>query len=431
MNRLTTKTAALALAAALLLGGCAAPGASAAAASATPEEQPGIKVQTAAPETGTLELTTAFVGSVQPEHMVSVLPEMPGTVTKVYVIPGQTVKKGDLLLTLDDSDMQLNYQQAEIGYQASMNQADQMLGYQFESMENQADQAFDSAQQAYEDAEWQMDVAEKDLKIAQEAVKADPTDMDAQAELAKARASYAIAEKTLSTTRKMRNNARSNYSNVVIDGKATTETNAETTRKMAEATLANAKSALAKTKLYAPIDGVVESVNATALNMVSNASPAFVISNKDALMVSFNVPSASIAAMQVGMQVEIEKGQTSYTGTISEVSTIVNQQTGLFTVKATLDETAPELLTGVMVKVTAPTKRAENALLLNQDSVYYDDGQAYVYLAADGYAKRQDVEVGISTPQQVEILSGVSAGDSVITTWHPNLADGVKLELAS
>lgn len=431
MNHLTQKTAALTLAAALLLGGCALPGGAAVDTTAAPVEQPGIKVQVASPETGTLELTTAFVGSVQPEQVVSVMPEMMGTVSKVHVAPGQEVKKGDLLVTLDDEDAQRTVAQAQISYDSTQNQADTMVGYQFQSTLDQMDSAYDNAYQAYEDAQWQMDVAEKDLKIAKEALAQAPEDSDLQIAYGKAQATYAAADRALTATRKAYNNVKNSYTTTNVDGKEQTEKSAELLRQGAEATLNNAKLALEKTKIYAPISGVVESVGVSELNMVSTSSPAVVISNKQALMVSFNVPSASIAAMQVGMKVSIEKSQTPHVGTISEVGTMVNPQTGLFTVKATLDDAAPELLTGVMVKVTAPTQRAENALLLPQDSVYYDDGQAYVYLAVDGIAKRTDVGTGISTPQQVEIVSGIVAGDTVVTSWHPNLVDGAKLDVGA
>ena len=64
---------------------------------------------------------------------------------------------------------------------------------------------------------------------------------------------------------------------------------------------------------------------------------------------------------------------------------------------------------------------------MGQDSVYYDDGQAYLYIVDGDVARKVYVETGISTPQKIEIVSGITADDLVITSWNPNLLDGVKV----
>lgn len=417
---------------------------------ATSSESAGILVTTAPPTRGDMELQTSFVGSVQPDQVVSVIPKMPGTVKKVHVTVGQEVKKGDLLVTLDDKDILPAIQQAEAAYNSAKAQTQQMTGSSYKSQLSGLDAQFDQAVNGYENAQDSVRqlIATKEalpgIIAGLEAQIADPATTEEQKEAL--RVELASSRRTLSTidssiaqaedgedyARKMMNNARSTYNAVKVEGQEEMQNVADATLATAEAGLNSARQQLEYTKITSPIDGVVESISASELNMVANAAPALIVSNKSSLSVSFNVPSASIAAMEVGGVVNVRKGQNNYTATITEVSTIINQQTGLFTVKAEINDTdVPDLLTGVMVKVTAPTQKSSNTLLLAQDSVYFDEGQAYVYLLVDGFAKKTFVETGISNPQQIEVISGVSDSDVVITSWHPNLIDGAQITAAS
>lgn len=445
MEKNTSRVIALTVCIAMLLtvvgcGGTTVPEATPAAAPVVE----GIMVTAAAPKTGKLELTTNFVGTVQPGQIVSIMPKLMGTVETVNVTVGQEVKKGDLLMTLDDSDIMPSVLQAKAGYDAAKAQAQQMVGSSYKSSLANLDAQFDSAYDTYENAKDA--VAElKSLKSAMNAVVAalEPLETagtitveeavelrEARSTLAGIDASIAQAQAGAETARKYYGNARNSYNVMKIEGQEELQAVADTTLASAEAALNAAQTQLNNTKVYSPIDGLVESVSVSALNMVSTSSPAFVISNKDSYEVSFNVPSASIAAMQVGDKVTVRKLQTDYTATITEVGTILNQQTGLFTVKAVFDNAdADTLQTGITVKVTAVTKRSENAVLLAQDSVYYDNGAAYVYLNVDGYAKKTYIETGISTPEYIEVTDGLKTSDMVVTSWHPNLIDGALLAI--
>lgn len=429
MKLYTKRTAASLLAVALTITatGCGATAAAPVGVSAV--EDTGILVTAAEPARGELALNTSFVGSVQPNQVIGVLPKMGGIVKEVKVTPGQSVKKGDVLMLLDDVDVRLSFQQAQDSYNATKAQVDQSIGSSFKTQLANLDGSYDSAYDRYEQSQVQRDALEQQYKDLLAIALPTPADL---AKIAAMPGMIQEADDAVNMARKYYNNAKNTYNVAKTEGEAEAQTVADTTMKQAETGLAQAKTQLDYTRVLAPIDGVIESVSVTALNMASPSAPAFVISNKSALMVSFSVPSASIAALQVGESVTVEKGQNSYMATVTEVNTMIDAQTGLFTVKASMATAPTDLLTGVMVKVTAPTQKAENAILVAQDSVYFDNGKAYVYIAtAEGLAKKVFVETGISTAEQMEILSGITDSDKVITSWHPNLLDGVKISLAS
>ena len=92
MNRNVARMMALAAAGAMVLAAAGCSGNSGEAVAASTEETSAILVSVEPASRGNLELNTSFVGTVQPDQMVSVIPKVSGTVEKVNFQPGDTVK---------------------------------------------------------------------------------------------------------------------------------------------------------------------------------------------------------------------------------------------------------------------------------------------------------------------------------------------------
>lgn len=89
----------------------------------------------------------------------------------------------------------------------------------------------------------------------------------------------------------------------------------------------------------------------------------------------------------MGQEVTVERGTTSYAGSITEIGVAVNQQTGLFQIKAAVNANGSDLPSGVSVKLTTDTYHTnDSAVLIPYDAVYYDNTGSYVYLSVDGKA---------------------------------------------
>jgi len=58
------------------------------------------------------------------------------------------------------------------------------------------------------------------------------------------------------------------------------------------------------------------------------------------------------------------------------------------------------------------------------DSVYYSNGEPYVYTFDNGVVHEVSVETGISDDEKMEIISGLTEDNLVITTWSPELYEG-------
>ena len=178
----------------------------------------------------------------------------------------------------------------------------------------------------------------------------------------------------------------------------------------------------------APIAGKVESTNMELHNMVSQSSQVCVITGEGGKKVTFSVADSLRENLKPGDTITMEKQGSTYDATISEVASMVNAQTGLFPVEATV-ENGEALSPGVKIQLEIISDQAENVMTLPVDSIYYDGGDAYVYTYDNGTVHKVPVEGGIYDSEQAEIVSGLTMEDMVITTWSSELAEGASVEL--
>lgn len=431
-----------------------------------------VKLQT--PETGSLSRTTDFIGKIEPSESVNVYPEISGKVSAVYFEAGDTVQAGDLLFTLDDSDAALSYEMAQASYEQKVISADTTLGSNYESKLLSAKAQLNSAQQSlnnarlklkdyndgYDDslinAEKRRDEAETAMKAAEQAyadAKNDPdTDEDTLKnlleEFTKAEQEYLLLRSEIneledsedSEARDLRSsykNAQTNYQqalenyNLLLGGSLEdTQRATEAELKSAQLSLEQSAATLDKYKVYSPISGVIETKSVTPYEMASTGTAAYTISNKNTMSVKFNASADAAVALSLGDEVTLTKSATEYTAVITSIDTKADESTGLFPIEAQIQDADGSLLSGVSVKVTAATQKAENAMLIPIDVIYYDEGQPYVFTYSDGTARRTDIVTGMASSAEVVVESGLDMNSQIITTWHPDLKDGVSVTLA-
>lgn len=181
--------------------------------------------------------------------------------------------------------------------------------------------------------------------------------------------------------------------------------------------------------LTAPISGTIEAVNVKEHDFASPNTPAFIISNKEAMTVTFYVSEGVRNTFSVGQKVTVDRNGKTFDGVITEIGSMVDQNTGLFMVKVSVGSPDESMLTGCSVKVSADTYSQGNVLLIPYDAVYYDDGQPYVYVAVNGIVERRDIETGIFDEQTMTVVSGLTAEDQLITSWSANLREGAEVSV--
>lgn len=181
--------------------------------------------------------------------------------------------------------------------------------------------------------------------------------------------------------------------------------------------------------ITAPISGKVEICDVEVHDMVAQQSLISVIAGEGSKSVTFSVPEKIASRLQAGDEITIEKSGSSYQGTVNEVSTMIDAATGLFKVKASVED-GDGLPTGSSAKLYVTSDKQENVMTIPVDAVYYSGGDAYVYTFDEGTVHYVPVEVGIYDSKQIQILSGITMEDQVITTWSSELYEGSKVQMA-
>lgn len=178
----------------------------------------------------------------------------------------------------------------------------------------------------------------------------------------------------------------------------------------------------------APIAGKIESCDVEIHDHVNQNGQLCVIAGEGEKTVSFYITERMMQNVKAGDELDIQKDGTTYKAHISEVSSMVDSSTGLFKVKAEL-ENAGGIATGSTVKLNLVTDHTENVMVVPVDAIYYSGGEGYVYVYEDGVIHMVPVEVGLYDSENAEIKSGLSADDLVVSTWSNNLYEGANVEL--
>ena len=290
-----------------------------------------------------------------------------------------------------------------------------------------ADDAYDSARQAYENAKKAAaDVSGNSLGLTDAAVdlaKAEATRDQAYQAYLTARSGYHAAQEGQDLTDETAEMTREQLDQTI----ANTEASLETGLSLAELGLEQAQMALDYYTVTAPVSGVIESKNVDVNGMAAQGSPAYTIVNNNTMTVTFQVSEAVKNTFSIGQEIMLQRNSDTYTASITEIGSSVNPQSGLFQIKACVAANGSELPSGVSVKVSADTYRAENTMIIPYDAVYYENEGAYVYTSVDGRAVKTSITTGIFDDENIVVTGGLNLGDIVVTSWSPQLTGGVLL----
>lgn len=448
----------------------------------TVTEKSSVLVDILTAQNGTLTLSNQFVGTIAPQESVYIIPMAQGKVTNTYFNVGDTVQAGDVLFEMDDTAAKLQLEQALLTYSNAKLQADSALTTQQDSANAQLEtqlastlaqleaaqvqyftvkESFDQITESIETVEESVEVFEKivsgEVVVSAEqlaamlaALDSNPTDQisgpqTAQEAVVMLKANAEELKEAQKKTYMSVNAAKAAMDaaekgyDVIEDsielakgeGLESTKKQLNTSLNLAQLGVDSAKLALSYYDVTTPISGKIISKAVDVNGFATSSQPAYVIANDETMTVTFQVSESVKNTLSVGAKLIVERNGVEFQGAVTEVGNAVNQQTGLFQVKGSVYANGDALPSGVSVKIFVETYRAEDAIILPYDAVYYESEGAYVYVMKDHVAVKTPVITGIFDEDHIEITSGVTLGDAVITSWSPRLIDGVEVEAAS
>ena len=362
-----------------------------------------VTVETAAVETGDLSSQSTYIGTISAEGTASVIAQVSGTVEEIAVSVGDTVEAGTLLCRFDDESARIALQSAQAAYQSALAGYGGTEDGSLTVLEEQVRLAQDN----YEDTQALFEIGAASQAEVDQAYQ---TLLSAQAGLESARAALSAAQAGVEQAQAGAESARAGVDSAQVG-------------------ISSAEYQLSLYNLTTPISGVVEAVNVTENNFTSAGTAAFVISNGNNKTVTFYVTEQVRKGLELGQPVTVEYSGNTYEGAITEISGVVDAAVGQFEVEAVIDG-AQDLPDGLAVELTTTAYQADDALLIPSDALYFENGEAYVYLMQDGAAVRANVEIGLYTADTIAVTGGLSQGDQVIVSWSASLRDGAPVRLA-
>ncbi|MEW5718886.1 MAG: efflux RND transporter periplasmic adaptor subunit [Chloroflexota bacterium] len=422
-------------------------------------------VQTTTVKRGSLAATVSAAGNVSAPNSVaaafeSSTLEVSARVAKVNVKVGDTVKKGDVLMEVDTTNLNLALKTAQSNLasaQVSYDQTKNDLNFALRT----AQASFDSAKTALAAAQANnaqnpnnLVVAKANLDTATITMQKAQADYDtiawrgdvgmttqaatlqtATIAYQSALASYKIAAAKINDSDLK--SAQATYTNAQV-ALEQAQKNLETKLATAQATLDNAKlnveqaqRALDNAKLVAPYDGVVSAVN---YGIGDNANgTAVTIVDLSLLQVKVTVAEVDIAKIKIGqtatMTLDALTGKT-YNAKVIAVSPVGSVTSGVVNYTVTLEITNSDgsIKPSMTANLTLEVERRDNVLLIPTRAVTTKGNQKVVTVKQKDQTVTKVVTVGLSNDSFVEIVDGLQGGDVVIvnttTTKSTNTGGG-------
>ncbi len=188
------------------------------------------------------------------------------------------------------------------------------------------------------------------------------------------------------------------------------------------------------TSIRAPISGVIAERHIKVGNMVLANQPTFSVTGMDPLLAVLHVPERQLGKLKVDhtatLEVDAIQGE-SFTGRVDRISPVVDPATGTVKVTVEVRDRTRRLKPGMFARVNIVHDVHTNALLLPKDAVIAEDRESCVFVVRDSTAYRHTVETGYVNSSHIEVLSGVEAGDTVVTIGKGGLKDSSRVEMVS
>ncbi|ADB38575.1 efflux RND transporter periplasmic adaptor subunit [Spirosoma linguale] len=190
---------------------------------------------------------------------------------------------------------------------------------------------------------------------------------------------------------------------------------------------------LRETKLYSPISGIVARKGANPGEIIPQGQPLFQIADIQPIKVRVSVPESEVGQLRLGQsaQVTIPAINGTYTGKISLIGAVADPASRAYSVKIDLPNPKLQIRPGMIADARIPSARQSKALSLPGNAILRDDDQSTYVFVADSQKKqafKRKVTIGKIFASNVEITSGLTPSDLVVTGGQQKLQEGASIQ---
>ncbi|UIR55814.1 efflux RND transporter periplasmic adaptor subunit [Sphingobacterium sp. SRCM116780] len=199
----------------------------------------------------------------------------------------------------------------------------------------------------------------------------------------------------------------------------------------AKSQIAYIQAQLSKTYIRAPFSGTIglRSVSRGAYIMPTTDIAKLVKS--DRIKLSFSIPEKYVNRIAVGKQVSftIPDSKEAFEAKIFAIDPAVDLNTRTLLIKAIADNGHDKFMPGIFANVILPLETINDALMVPSEALIPIQNGKKVFIVKEGKAREVIVETGGRTKDKVNVLSGLTSGDTVLTTGIMSLKDDVKVKV--
>jgi HlyD family secretion protein len=347
---------------------------------------------------GSIRSVISTNGKIEPLNNFEAHAPVPTTVKRVLAKEGDHVKRGQLLLQLDDAEArtsaaralaQLKAAQADIHAVERGGTQEEVLTTDAQLVKARADR----------------DNAKRNFEALQQLQK---NKAASTGEVREAEAQYRTAEANVSLLEQKK---KSRFAKPDIE-------KVQSQQSEAQAAYAAAQDVLSKSNVRAPFDGVVYSIPVRPGTFVNAGDLMLQMADLSKVRVRAYVDEPDVGRLAPNQTVEVTWDAIpgrKWRGTLSSIPASVKlygtRNVGEITTQ--LNNSDYKLLPNINVTVLVVTAEHPNALIVPREAVRVDEGQSYVYRVSGDELHRQPVQTSIFNLTQVEITKGLSENETV------------------
>lgn len=378
-----------------------------------------VAVQAEHPTVGPISEEIAADAILAPLAQAAIAPRISSPIRAEYVQRGDHVRRGQLLVALEDRDLQGNaldskggLTQAKAAYTAATHA----------TIPEDAQKAQLDVHQAKANLDVANRTAEERKRLLQQGAIAARDTQTAIAAAVQAQATYDEAVKHLES---VQNTTR-----------ATNTQTAQGQLTSAQGRYINAQAQVNYANLRSPIDGVVTDRPLFPGETAQAGTAVITVMDTSSVLAKMHIAQASAQKLKVGApaKVSVPGLPEPVEGTVSLISPALDAGSTTVEVWLKLPNPNGRLKVGTPVHAVMHGTVVPNALRIPTAALLPAEeggGTVVMVAGADGVAHKRAVTVGIRTPEQVQITSGLSAADNVITEGSYGLDEGTKITLGS
>jgi HlyD family secretion protein len=380
---------------------------------------PAVYVQAVHPVRGAISEPITADATLAPLAQAAISPKITAPVKRFYVQRGSHVKAGQLLATLENSDLEAAALDNKGAYTAAQG-------------------TFDIATRATvpEDAV----KAELDLTQARAGLNLAQSIVDSRTQLF---AEGAIPGRDLDTAKAGLVQAKATYEIAKQHLEAVQQTSRKAALESAQGQLTSAKgkylgaeAQLGYTEIRSPIKGVVTDRPLFAGETAAAGTPVITVMDTSALLAKLHLAQTQAQQLSNGASASVVVPGVAdpLQAKVSLISPALDPGSTTVEVWLRIENSRATLKAGTPVHTTITGRTAANVLLIPAEAVQTaSDGvtKSVMIITPEGAASKRAVTLGIQTAESVQVLAGLTSADTVITTGAYGLDEGTKVKIGT